>query len=186
MALSGSQIEEALQKTGERLEVLGVEGPVRLYLVGGFAGMLSGLLSASRSTGDVDVTMVDPAGAWSAVCEAANSVAEEMLLPETWLNDKCRMYAWCLPLGWRERCGRARNFGPLEVWLLHRQDFVATKVVSAPGRPHDIEDLEALSPSEAELGWAEENIDRLEREHLDPDYSFDDCREILRALRRQA
>jgi len=183
MALTVSQLERALQRTGERLHAHGVAGPVRLYIVGGSAGLLSGLLRETRMTGDVDVATVAPGAAWPDVCAAAAAVAKELLLPETWLNDKCRTYDWCLPLGWQERCGKARPYGPLEVWPLHRVDFVAAKLISAPGRPHDLEDLRAIEPSAEELDLAEEHINRLEREHLDPDHSFDDCREILAALR---
>jgi hypothetical protein len=129
---------------------------------------------------------VDPDDAWRDVREAAKGVAQEMQLPATWLNDECRMYAWCLPPGWQARCRRARTFGPLEVWPLSRSDFVAAKVVSAPTRPQDIEDLRAVKPTESELDSAEANIDRLQREHLDPDQSFVDSRTILTELREHA
>ena len=186
MTLSASQLEEALRATGDRLDALGAEKIVRLYVVGGSAGLLSGLLSGTRTTGDVDVTTVEPDESWGDVCRAAQEVAKELDLPETWLNNKCRMYAWCLPLGWRERCERARSFGPLEVWLLDRRDFIAAKVVSAPSRPQDLEDLQAVKPTDEELEFTGEHIDRLEREHLDPDVSFDDARVVLESLRGDA
>lgn len=157
--------------------------PVRLYLVGGSAGLLSGLLSEARTTGDVDVTTIEPGKSWSDVLRAAQMVAKELDLPATWLNDKCRMYAWCLPLGWRERSERARTFGPIEIWLLNRRDFIAAKVVSAPSRPQDLEDLHAVRPTDEELAFTAEHIDRLEREHLDADVSLDDARAILESLR---
>lgn len=93
------------------------------------------------------------------------------------------MYAWCLPLGWKERCEPLRTFGPLEIWRINRQDFIAAKVVSAPSRPQDFEDLLAVGPSEEELAFAEENLDRVEQESPDPDQSFEDARAILDALR---
>ncbi len=186
MTMDSSQLEHALRKTGERLTALGVTEDVRLYLVGGSAGMLAGLLKPSRSTGDVDVTAVEPQESWGTVLRAAEDVAKELNLPGAWLNDKCRMYAWCLPLGWQRRCGLSRTHGPLQVWLLARRDFVAAKVVAAPARPQDFEDLLAVAPTAAELSFTEEHIDRLEHEHLDPDDSFDDARVILRSLRGDA
>lgn len=186
MTLDTSQLEHALRKTGERLTALGVTESVRLYLVGGSAGMLAGLLKPSRSTVDVDVTAVEPDASWGTVLRAADDVAKEFHLPEAWLNNECRMYAWCLPLGWQGRCELSRTHGPLQVWLLARRDFVAAKVVSAPARPQDFEDLLAVAPTAAELSFTEEHIDRLEREHLDPDCSFDDARAILQSLRGDA
>ena len=186
MALRAPQLEEALRLTGKRLARSGFEGQVRLYLVGGTAGLLSGLLSGTRSTGDVDVTQAEPAQAWEAVVRAAAEAAKELDLPETWLNNKCSMYAWHLPPGWKGRCRLARTYGPLEVWLLDRRDFIAAKVVSAPKRPQDFEDLLAIGPSEEELAFTEGNIDRLERESPDPDQSFEDARAILGALRGES
>lgn len=183
MPLRASQLEQALRATGVHLDALGIEVIVRLYLVGGSAGLLSGLLPAARTTGDVDVSAVDPEDCWDAVRRAAARAAKELDLPKTWLNDKCRIHGWALPLGWSERCHRIDRFGPLEVWAIHRQDFIAAKVVSAPSRPQDLEDLRAVRPTSEELSFAEAHIDRVEREHLDPDASFEDARAILQALR---
>jgi hypothetical protein len=186
MPLRANQLEQALRTTGVNLDALGIEVVVRLYLVGGSAGLLSGLLPAARTTGDVDVSAVEPDDCWDAVRRAAARAAKELHLPETWLNDKCRIYGWSLPLGWKGRCHRIDRFGPLEVWAIDRQDFIAAKVVSAPRRPQDLEDLRAAGPTPEELLFAEENIDRIEREHLDPDASFEDARAILQALRGEA
>lgn len=64
MPLPASQLEQALRATGVHLDALGIEAVVRLYLVGGSAGLPSGLLPAARTTGDVDVSAVDPADCW--------------------------------------------------------------------------------------------------------------------------
>ncbi len=183
MTLDATQLDRALRETGERLAAEGDTGTVRLYLVGGSAGLLSGWLSGARSTGDVDVTQAEPTEAWEAVTRAAAEVADELGLPATWLNDKCRMYAWCLPLGWKGRCEPLRTFGPLEIWRINRQDFIAAKVVSAPSRPQDYEDLLAVKPTAAELDFTDEHLDRLEQESLDPDQSFEDARAIVESLR---
>jgi hypothetical protein len=134
-------------------------------------------------TGDVDVTAVEPRELWSVVRSAAQETAKELDLPETWLNDECRIYSWQLPLGWRERCRRTHTLGPLEIWVLDRRDFIGGKVVSAPRRPQDLQDLRAVRPTTEELDFTDEHLDRLEREHLDPDCSFEEARAIVRALR---
>jgi hypothetical protein len=77
MTLDATQLDRALRETGERLAAEGGTGTVRLYLVGGSAGLLSGWLSGARSTGDVDVTEADPVEAWEAVIRAAAEVAGE-------------------------------------------------------------------------------------------------------------
>jgi len=186
MPLRANQLEQALRTTGVHFDALGIEVVVRLYLVGGSAGLLSGLLPAARTTGDVDVSAVEPDDCWEVVSRAAARAAKELDLPETWLNDKCRIYGWSLPLGWKGRCHRVDRFGPLDVWAIDRQDFIAAKVVSAPRRPQDLEDLRAVGPTAEELLFAEEHIDRIEREHLDPDASFEDARAILQALRGES
>lgn len=183
MALDADQLDQALRATGGRLAADGVTGVVRLFLVGGSAGLLSGWLSGARSTGDVDVTLAEPVEEWETVIRAAAEVAEELGLPATWLNDKCRMYAWCLPLGWKGRSESLRTYGPLEVWRINRRDFIAAKVISAPRRPQDLEDLIAVKPTAEELDFTDEHLGRLERESLDPGQSFDDARAIVESLR---
>ena len=183
MSLKAPQIEGALRRTGAVLAARGIEGPIRLYLVGGSAGLLNGLIGAARMTADVDVMSMEPGEKWEWVRDAARTVAAELRLPETWLNDECRIFAWCLPLGWRGRCDRAIAAGPLEVRLISRGDFVAGRVVTAARRPADLEDLLALKPTRGELAFAEENVSRLEREHLGPEHGFDEARAILRVLR---
>lgn len=186
MTLNPPTLEGALRLTGERLAGHVAERKVRLYLVGGAAGLLSGWLSETRSTGDVDVTEVEPSELWNAVSQAAAEVAKELDLPQNWVNNKCSVYAWCLPLGWKGRCELARTYGALEIWPLDRRDFIAAKIVSAPNRPQDLEDLIAIGPSAEELDFTAEHLDRLERETLDPDASFSDVRAILESLRGEA
>lgn len=181
MSLHASQLDQALRETGMRLACRGSAGTVRLYAVGGSAGMLAGLLPPARTTTDVDVMSVEPPGSWIAVSAAAREVAVELELPETWLNDECRIHAWRLLPGWQKRCSCVRIFGPLEVWALDRGDFIAAKVLSA--RTQDLADLLSLEPTPEELASTEAHIDRLESEHLDSDHSLEDARAILRALR---
>jgi hypothetical protein len=87
-----------------------------------------------------------------------------------------------MALGWRGRCERVGTFGPLEVERLARSDLIVTKVMSSPSRPQDLEDLRDMRPMPEELDFVEENLDRLESEHLSGE-SFEDQREVVAALR---
>lgn len=183
MSLNTPQLERALQHIGKHLQSASATQPIRMYLIGGAAGMLRGWLGPDRSTGDIDVTAIVPLESWNDVRSAAAAVADELGLVESWLNDDCRAFAWALPLGWQDRCDRSGVFGPLEVWVLDRRDFIALKVVSGPARPQDQADVRALVPTASELEFVELHIDRLEAEHLDPDRPLDGARAILQSLR---
>jgi len=184
MTLDAGQIDSAIAALAKRLLVPKDGHPIRLFVVGGSSGLLAGLLQPTRVTADVDVTLIDPADSWNAVAAAAAEIAREQALPETWLNNECRLYAWCLPLGWKERCTRVRAFPAIELWALSRGDFIAAKIVSARSRPQDLEDVQSLAPTNGELDFAEDNIARLRTEHLDPDDTlFDDATAIVESLR---
>ncbi len=157
---------------------------MRMVVAGGSAGLLAGVLARSRVTGDCDVMWSGGEGDWAQLTEAAGRAAAELGLPAMWLNRDCSMYAWCLPIAWESRCERVGVFGALDVWRLSRLDLVASKVMSSPKRPHDVEDLRAMRPSGEELDFAESNIDRLESEHLDG-AEFADQRAVVRALRSE-
>jgi len=183
MTMDAFQLKRALRCTGAHLAKTGLTNTVRLYLIGGASGLLRGWLGPDRATVDIDVTTIVPIESWSAVRSAAAAVAEDLGLPQTWLNDDCRAFAWALPLGWKDRCARSDVFGPLEIWVLDRLDLIAIKVVSGPARPQDQADVCILAPTPHELDFVEQHIDRLEAEHLDPDRSFSGPRAILQSLR---
>lgn len=107
--------------------------------------------------------------------------AAQLDLPATWLNRDCATYAWCMPLGWEGRCVLVERFGPLETLRASRLDLIAAKVVSAPSRPQEIEDLHDLQPTAIEIEFVFKHLDRLERESLDG-ATFDEQRDILRSL----
>lgn len=171
----------ALRATGDVLAARGRVEPIELVVAGGTAGLLGDLLSPSRTTGDCDVMWRGDLPTWGQVAQAAAAVAAQLDLPTTWLNRDCVTYAWTLLLGWRQRCEPVGVFGPLTVLRLSRIDLIATKVVGAPTRPQDVEDLIQIKPTTDELRVIAEHIDRLEAEDLDR-RSFDDQRAILRAL----
>jgi hypothetical protein len=82
--LSRGQIIEALTRLASVLEAQGVQG--EMYLVGGAAIALA--YDARRATRDVDAIFTPK----QAIYEAAKVVAEEMNLPENWLNDAVKLY----------------------------------------------------------------------------------------------
>jgi hypothetical protein len=153
-------------------------------LAGGVAGLLAGLLESHRTTGDCDVLDIDREENWRPLSEAAAEVARTMGLPPTWLNRDCQQYAWCFPLGWKDRTEAVGRFGPLHVRRVSRPDLMAAKVVSAPKRPQDVLDIGAMKPTQEELDSIESHLDRLSAEHID---GFDHApqRAILQALRSQ-
>ncbi|MEZ6188712.1 MAG: DUF6036 family nucleotidyltransferase [Planctomycetota bacterium] len=171
--LDGQAIRDALARLGQALAA-----PVDLFVVGGSAGLLSGELGGSRTTGDCDVVQVDPAGAWSEVQRGALEVARGLGLPDAWLNRDSRHFKHLLALGWRERCG-VEEFGRVRVHYLSRPDLIAAKV--AAGRPQDFDDLVALRPSAEERAFAHAHLDRLEQEALGGD-SYDANRSLLDSL----
>jgi hypothetical protein len=174
---------DALRQVGATLRDRAVKGPIRLVIAGSAAGILGGFLPPSRTTGDCDVLWIPDDPIWKEVAAAAQVVGQTLNLPESWLNRNSTMYAWGLPLGWRERCESVGTFGPLEIVRLSRRDLIAAKVVSSPRRPHDVQDLRDMRPTSEELDFAAENLDRLAAEHLDR-YEFEDERATLESLRQ--
>lgn len=126
--------------------------------------MVSGELAANRTTSDCDVMTVDPDEHWQAVADAAGKIAGDLGLKPDWLNRDCGMYAWQLPLGWQRRCQHFADYGPLRVMVLSRVDLIAAKVMSAPKRPQDRDDLKTMRPTEAELQEVQRHLHRVESE----------------------
>jgi hypothetical protein len=171
--MNREEVIQALRVTGQRLaKVVPVMPPLTLYLVGGVAGMLTGQLAPDRTTGDCDAMDADPAEGWERVLMVAREVAEDLGLSATWLNGACRMYRWQMPLGWKGRCVELEHAGKLRVMALSRQDLIAAKVMGAPQRGWDRDDLQIMRPTPEELRFVEAHLDRMDREtepgHCDP------------------
>lgn len=179
------QVTEALRKTGAKLGLEDLAERIKIFVAGGTAGMLGGLLNASRTTADCDVMAISPEESWAKVELAAKEVAKEANLPPTWLNRKSEMFAWQLPPGWQKRCELFARFGQLDVYFLCRKDFIAGKVVSATRRQFDFDDLLQSKPTLKELAFSEDNVSRIEAEDLGQSVSCDDCRTIIAALREK-
>ncbi len=130
--------------------------------------MLGHLLAPERVTTDCDAVEILPQASEEILIHAAKATAQEHGLPPAWLNSKAKRFAHQLPIGWKARATHWRTFGPLEVFLIGRQDLIASKVMSAANaRPHDLEDLQHLRPTTEEVAFTLAHIDRVEAEDGD-------------------
>lgn len=148
-----------------------------LVIMGGSAGLLGGGLRRERVTSDCDVGFVEPEEAWG-----AKEVQQRLGLPENWLNRQVEMYSWCLPLGWAGRCEEVERIGTVEIRRLGRVDLICAKVMGAPKRAQDLEDLRDLQPTASELDFVDEHLQRLARESLDNE-TFKEQRGVVEGLR---
>lgn len=154
---------QAIQTLGQRLnKTIPAGSRVTIFVVGGVAGLLTRRLGPDRTTADCDVMAVEPAGFWELVRREARIVGAELGLGEDWLNRDSAMFAWQMPLGWQQRCEEHAAFGPLRVLVISRFDLIASKVMAAPKRPQDREDLLHLKPTKAELRQLEQHLDRID------------------------
>lgn len=178
---SPTLLEEALKATGEALEY---PSEVEILIVGGAAGMLTGLLPPARTTFDCDVMVFVPAQAWHAVEQAGKRIARAMGLAPTWLNGEAgEMFRYRLPNGWEDRRRAVGRFGRLNVYAVGRADLIAMKIVA--GRPQDREDLAQLRPTPAELEFVGAYLDSLVGRGAD-ERLIDDARVLLDSLEVRA
>ncbi len=73
------------------------------------------------------------------------------------------------------------SFGPLTILAISRRDLVAMKVIGAPKRPQDLEDLVVIKPTAEEIDFVRRHLDRLESESLARD-TYDAARTVLHRL----
>jgi len=137
--MDAAAIERALHRLGTRFAY---PIDVELLLVGGAAGMLSGVLPRSRTTIDCDVMLASPDEALGPLEDAARAMASELGLPSSWLNSDVQLRRDALPRDWRSRRVWLGMWGRLRVFSIGRSDLAAMKVLA--GRPQDVEDLRAL------------------------------------------
>lgn len=156
---------EGLDKAFEALAIRLRENdaaPVSIVVCGGAALILTQLVS--RTTRDVDIVALEsPEGLCSPeplpgdlLC-AAREAAEDMALPENWLNNgpSCGeggLFQMGLPRGLESRMS-CRHYGPLlKVHLIGRLDQIHFKLYAAADRGgYHIEDLLALEPEPEEI-----------------------------------
>lgn len=171
----------ALGRLGSKLSLRAPRVHARIVLAGGTAGLFAGLLSPARTTTDCDVIAVDRETDWHTLASCAREVSVELGLASGWLSRECAAFAWALPLGWRQRVEPVGEFDTLYVERLSRFDLLGSKLLGAPQRPQDLEDLEDIAPTSAELLALHQHLDRLAREDLGGN-TFAAQREILRVL----
>jgi hypothetical protein len=155
-AMDVSAVEQALSRLGERFSY---HTEVELLLVGGAAGMLTGLLPPLRTTIDCDVMASVPEDAMGAVEHAAARIAAELGLAETWLNSDVQLRRDALPDGWEIRRILIGNWGQLRVFAVSRIDLIAMKVLA--GRAQDIEDLRSMKPRADDVEFVRRYLDSL-------------------------
>jgi hypothetical protein len=143
---------QALQALGRR-----VSGQTEIVLGGAGALILTGELD--RVTDDGDVLRSPPdIGQLQADIRA---VAESLDLPGGWLNGSIQSYGDVLPPDYASRLKSLPAWGKLQVAVLHRKDVIVMKLFA--GRPRDITDVMALTPSHEELAFVRSQVPRLSR-----------------------
>ena len=169
-------VEQALERLGQRFSY---HTEVELVLVGGAAGMLTGVLPASRTTLDCDVMAYLPEQAMPAVEQAAEWVAREMGLSAKWLNSDVQIRRDALPLDWKTRRVWIGAWGRLRVFAVSRVDLIAMKVLA--GRGQDIEDIRSMRPRTDELDFVRRYLGMLADAGTLP-AQIDDARTLLGSL----
>ena len=176
-SMNTSTVERALRRLGEVLEY---HRDIEILLVGGAAGMVTGVLSPDRVTTDCDVMVYIPPDAMSAVELAAGEVADEMSLSPTWLNSDVQLRLDALPDGWEKRKIHVGTYGRLRVSAASRPDLIAMKVLA--GRDQDIEDLQAMRIRRDEVAFVGEYLESLDSKGTRPD-QVEEARALLESLK---
>jgi hypothetical protein len=154
--LNTSQLEEALAKVGSRLEW---PSNVEILLVGGAAGMITGVLPSHRTTNDCDVIRYDPEQARLTIESIAEDVGKELGYSRHWLNSNVQLRLDCLPDEWRERRIWVGTYGQLWVYAVSRLDLIAMKFIAH--RAQDLQDLKELKVAAEDIAFVRQYLDRL-------------------------
>ena len=144
-----ADILKALQALGDELTREGVHG--QIFIVGGAAMALA--YSTRRVTRDIDAVFEPKAS----ICRAAAKVAEELGLPEDWLNDAAKGF---MP-GEDENPRPVPDVQGIEITTASPRYLLAMKLM-AMRFGEDDEDIEVLI-RECGLHNAQEALDLMER-----------------------
>lgn len=115
---------------------------VEILLVGGAAGMLTGVFPRDRVTVDCDVISYLLADAWVHVELLADKIGKEFQLPDHWFNGNVQQRVDALPDGWKTRRVWVESGEWLEVFAASAPDLLAMKFLAH--RPQDLEDIDKL------------------------------------------
>jgi hypothetical protein len=169
-------VELALARLGAVLEY---HTEIDILLVGGAAGMLTGVLARGRTTTDCDVMVALPPEAMAAIERAAERVAAELGLAPRWLNSDVQIRRDVLPSGWATRKQLISQHGRLRVFAASRPDLIAMKVLA--GRAQDIQDLNAMRMRADDKAFVLTYLDELTVGGSNAQ-EIADARELLEAL----
>jgi hypothetical protein len=162
--LDNKTILTALAALDQKLKL---DRDVELLIVGGAAGVLTGLLPAAWTTADVDMLHCDLPSDREAVLDAAADVCRELSLPANWLNDWGGLFAWTLPDDWKSRRVLVGEFYRLRVYAVGRLDLIAMKFIAH--RERDLEHLTQLNVTVDDKDFDGRYLNNLDRSN--PDYA---------------
>ena len=163
MSYQYEQFDTALRLLNGRLDIAASPN-FNLVVCGGTALVATELVM--RTTRDVDVVamaddngeLIDPAPLPEALATAALEVAEDLGLPEDWLNNgpssgEGGLYRLGLPDGFAARLSWKRFGGKLTVAFIDRIDQVYFKLYAAVDQfgSYHATDLQELTPTDDEL-----------------------------------
>jgi hypothetical protein len=162
--LDHTELDLALRSLAIRLDQ-NKAAPVELVVCGGSALILTALVT--RTTRDVDVVallhhqvLCSPAPLPEDLQQAVREVAEDLLLPDTWLNngpsrDEGGLFQLGLPDGLADRLTHRVYGERLIAHFIGRLDQIYFKLYAAVDRGgYHIKDLLALQPTDEELAGA--------------------------------
>lgn len=174
--MNTTAVTRALEKLGERFSYY---TEVELLLVGGAAGMLTGLLPPGRTTADCDVMAYVPEESMGAVENAAEQVARELGLAATWLNSNVQLRRDALPDDWQTRRIWIGTWGQIRVSAVSRVDLIAMKVLA--GRAQDLEDIHSMKPRRDDVEFVLRYLDGLAAKGTTPE-QIAEARDVLESL----
>ena len=154
--LNDGTIRTALAALGARVRA---DHPVEIFVVGGAAGVLLGLLPPAWTTADVDMIDCHLPTDREDVLAAAEDVARDLSLPGAWLSEDVGLFAWTLPRDWQSRVVETGNYGRLRVFAVSRRDLIAMKFLAH--RERDLEHLEQMKVTAADLEFVRRHLDSL-------------------------
>jgi hypothetical protein len=171
--MDGSNIWSALEQVGK---MLGFGRDIEILIVGGAAGLLTGQLPASWTTGDVDVMHCYLPADRELVLGAAEEVAREAGLPASWMSDFGGLYAWTLPRGWESRRVLVQQVQRLKIYAVGREDLITMKFLAH--RSRDLEHLTLIRPAREEIAFARQRFSELESDFPQHTSTIDMARSI--------